>query len=76
MRKSWKLNDEAIEKLSKKYNLLEKGCLSMSAFLKNKIQIGSIKIKNFENKVQQQRRNQLFKNNQSQLYKELSGSTN
>ena len=33
-------------------------------------------IQNFENKVQQQRHNQLFKNNQLQLYKELSGSIN
>ena len=53
MRKSEKLNDEAMEKLDKKYDLLQKGCLSVSTFLKNKIQTGSIKIKNFENKVQQ-----------------------
>ena len=53
LRKSGKLNDEAMEKLDKKYNLLEKGCLSVSTFLKNKIQTGSIKIKNFENKVEQ-----------------------
>ena len=52
LRKSEKLNDEAMEKLDKKYNLVEKGCFSMSTFLKNKIQTGSIKIKNFENKVQ------------------------
>ena len=76
LRKTGKLNDEAIEKLDKKYNLLEKGCFSVSTFLKNKIQTGSIKIKKIENKVQQQRHNQLFKNNQSQLYKELSGSIN
>ena len=75
-RKSGTLNDEAMEKLDKKYNLLEKGCLSVSMFLKNKIQTGSIKIKNFENKVQQQQHNQFFKNNQSQLYKKLSGSIN
>ena len=52
LRKSEKLNDEAMEKLDKKYNLLEKGCFSMSTFLKNKIQTGSIKIKHFENKAQ------------------------
>ena len=69
LRKSGKLNDEAMEKLDKKYNLLEKGCFLVSTFLKNKIQTGSIKIKNFENKVQQPWHNQLFKNNQSQLYK-------
>ena len=51
LRKSGTLNDEAMEKLDKKYNLFEKGCLSVSMFLKNKIQTGSIKIKNFENKV-------------------------
>ena len=76
LKKSGKLNDEAMEKLIKKYNLLEKRCLSVSTFLQNKIQTGSIKIKNFENKLQQQRHNQFFKNNQSQLYKELSGSIN
>ena len=52
LRKSEKLNDEAMEKLDKKYNLVEKGCFSMSTFLKNKIQTGSIKIKHFENKAQ------------------------
>ena len=77
MRKSRKLNDEAIKKLDKKYNLLEKGRLLVSTFLKNKIHTGSIKIKKFKNKVQQQQRyNQLLKNNQSQLYRELSGSIN
>ena len=45
MRNNRKLNNEAMEKLDKKYNLLEKGCLSVSTFLKNKIQIGSIKFK-------------------------------
>ena len=52
LRKNKKLNDEAMEKLDKKYNLLEKGCLSLSMLLKNKIQSGSIKIKNFEKKLQ------------------------
>ena len=70
LRKSGKLNDEAMEKVDKKYNLLQ------SMFLKNKIQTRSIKIKNFENKVQQQWYNQLFKNSQSQLYKDLSGIIN
>ena len=76
LKKSEKLNDEAMKKLDKKYNVLEKGYLLVSMFLKNKIQTGNIKIKNFENKMQQQWHNQLFKNNQSQLYKELSGSIN
>ena len=76
LKKSGKLNDEAMKKLDKKYNVLEKGYLLVSMFLKNKIQTGNIKIKNFENKMQQQWHNQLFKNNQSQLYKELSGSIN
>ena len=39
--KSGKLNDEAMEKVDKKYNLLQ------STFLKNKIQTRSIKIKKF-----------------------------
>ena len=73
LKRSGKFNDETMGKLDKKYNLLEKGCLSVSTFLKNKIRTISNKIKN---KVQQQRHNQLFKNNQFQLYKELSGSIN
>ena len=55
LKRSGKFNDETMEKLDKKYNLLEKGCLSVSMFQQNKIQTGSIKIKN---KVQQQRHNQ------------------
>ena len=37
LRKSGKLIYEAMEKLDKKYNLLEKGYFSVSTFLKNKI---------------------------------------
>ena len=33
LRKNGKLNDETMEKLDKKYNLLEKGCLSVSEYV-------------------------------------------
>ena len=45
LKRSGKFNDETMEKLDKKYNLLETGCLSVSMFQQNKIQTGSIKIK-------------------------------
>ena len=74
-RKNGHLKDVTLKKLDKKYKILEKGWLSVSTMLKNKIQAGSTKISSYEDRMKQQRHNQLFQSNQSQLYKELSGST-
>ena len=64
------------ERLNRKYDLLEKGALWVSTLLKNKINSGSTKIRSFVGKRVAYRQNNLFKNNQSQLYKELgSGSS-
>ena len=49
--------------------------MSDSTFLKNKIKAGSTKIRWFEEKNGARRQNYLFRNNQRQLYKELSGET-
>ena len=59
------------ERLERKYGLTEKGTLSVSALLKNKIHSGSTKIKWYVEANQRVRQNNLFKNNQNQLYKEL-----
>ena len=47
--------------------------MSVSTFLKNKIQAGSTKIRWFIEKKTMQRQNSLYNNNQRQLYKELGG---
>ncbi|MGY8822311.1 MAG: RNA-directed DNA polymerase, partial [Pseudomonadales bacterium] len=75
MRKGTKLKAEVMSRLGDKYDMLEKGCLAVVTLLKNKIQAGSAKIKNFTEKTLQHRQNTLFKSNQSQVYKELSGKT-
>ena len=48
---------------------------AVSSLLKEKVQTGSKKIRNFENAQLKARQNNLFRNNRSQLYKEL-GKTN
>ena len=51
----------------------ERGALAVSSFLKNKIHAGSVKIRWYVEKRVARRQNNLFQNNQSQLYKELGG---
>ena len=69
------MKDEVMRRLVAKYDLLEKGCLAILKLLKNRIQSGSVKIKLFTEKTLQHRQNTLFKSNQLQVYKELSGKT-
>ena len=62
--------------LERKYQLTERGAISVATFLKNKIQAGSTKIRWHEDKNGARRQNTLFRNNQKQLFKELGGNTN
>ena len=50
--------------------------MAVSAFLKNKVQMASTKIRWYVGKCTARRQNNLFRNNQSQLYKELGGTAN
>ena len=75
VKKGTKLKDEVMHRLVDKYDLLEKGHLAIVTLLTNKIQSGSVKIKHFTEKTLQHRQNTIFKSNQSQVYKELSGKT-
>ena len=61
-------------RMDRAYGLTEKGTLSVREFLKSKIHSGSTKIRRFLEKGIQFHQNNLFKNNQSQLYKELGGA--
>ena len=75
MRKGTVLKEGVLTRLNNKYDIVDKGCLSVSILLKNKIKAGSVKIKYFTEKTMQHRQNTLFTNNQSQVYKELGGKT-
>ena len=59
-----------------KYGMVDRGALAVSRFLKDKIRAASTKIKWFVGKCLKRRQNNMFKNNQKQLYKELSGDHN
>ena len=61
-------------RMDRAYGLTEKGTLSVREFLTSKIHSGSTKIRRFLEKGIQFHQNNLFKNNQSQLYKELGGA--
>ena len=74
LRKGVRMAKKVIDELERRYNLVERGTMSVTAMLKEKIRAGSVKIRNFVRKGIAFRQNNLFRNNQSQLYKELSGS--
>lgn len=76
VRRGNKVGEKVRAELERKYQLTERGTVSVSAFLKNKIQAGSTKIRWHEDKKGARRQNNLFRNNQKQLFKELSGDTN
>jgi hypothetical protein len=65
--------DERV-RMDRAYGLTEKGTSSVRAFLKSKIHSGSTKILRWKERSIQFHQNNLFRNNQSQLYKELNGS--
>ena len=73
IRKGKKVGEKIRNELERKYQLTERGAMTVSTFLKNKIQAGSTKIRWFVEKKVARRQNDLFRNNQKQLYKELSG---
>ena len=73
IRKGKKVSAKVRSELERKYQLVERGTTSVITFLKNKIQAGSTKIRWFVEKKVARRQNNLFRNNQKQLYKELSG---
>ena len=75
IRKGHKVGEKIRAELERKYQLTERGALSVSTFLKNKIQAGSTKIRWHEDKNGARRQNTLFRNNQKQLFKELRGGT-
>ena len=60
--------------LDRKYNLTERGAASVSTFIKGKIDAGNKKIQWFVQRKVARRQNNLFQNNQRQLYKELGGA--
>ena len=64
------------ERLDTLYQLNARGALGVSAFLRSKIQAGSTKVKRYVERSVQYHQNNLFKNDQSNLYKELNGSRN
>ena len=73
IRKGEEVGRKVRDRLDRKYGMVERGALAVSTLLKNKIQSASTKIKWHVGKCVARRQNNLFKNNQSQLYKELGG---
>ena len=75
IRKGTSLRKRIIDTLECKYKLSERGTVSVSTFLKRKIKAASTKIRWYIEKCVKTKQNNLFRNNQSQLYKELTGIT-
>ena len=75
IRKGKKVAEKLRNELERKYQLTERGAMTVSTFLKNKIQAGTTKIRWAEDKTGARRQNNLFRNNQRQLFKELGGDT-
>ena len=74
IRKGTDVGEKVLNVLERRYQLRDRGALSVISFLKGKIKAGSTKIRWFVEKKVARRQNTLFKNNQSQLYKELGGT--
>ena len=68
------LAKRARDELERRYGILANGLKAVSAMLREKIRAGATKIRNFVGRSVARRQNNLFRNNQSQLYKELSGA--
>ncbi len=68
------MDQKVIDRLNSKYELVDKGALTVMTFLRSKIQSGSAKIRAYLERGVQFHQNNLFRNNQSQLYQELNGS--
>ena len=75
IRKGTNVGMKVRKALDRKYNLTERGAASVSTFIKGKIEAGNKKIQWFVQRKVARRQNNLFQNNQRQLYKELGGET-
>ncbi|KXJ09544.1 hypothetical protein AC249_AIPGENE24002, partial [Exaiptasia diaphana] len=69
-RKGMVLRSKVMDRLVRRYDIIEKGAVTVAALLRGKIQSGSLKIRGYVDSFTRVRQNNLFKNNQSQLYKE------
>jgi hypothetical protein len=67
---------EMMDRLKRKYDHVKKGTTAVVTMLRQKIQSGKTKIRWYVNSCKKVRQNNLFKNNQSQLYKELGKTEN
>ena len=70
------VREKVRRQLDRLYSLTDRGALTVGTFLKNKITAGATKIRWFEEKNLMRRQNNLFQNNQRQLFKELGGAVN
>ena len=72
-RGNMRLRQRERERLNRKYRLEENGTLHVSDMLKQKIKAGGIKIKKYDERCQQFKQNQQFRNNQKLFYEALDG---
>ncbi|XP_066934090.1 uncharacterized protein [Clytia hemisphaerica] len=68
------LKRKTLDELERRYQITERGTRAVTVFLETKVKAASNKIKFFVERNLTNRHNTLYKNNQSYLYKELSGS--
>ena len=61
--------------LQRRYWLKEKGLITVSEELRQRITAKSSKVSRYKARVEQFRQNNLFKNNQGRFYDELNGTT-
>ena len=72
-RGNMRLRQRERERLNRKYHLEENGTLHVSDMLKQKIKAGGIKIKRYDERCQQFKQNQQFRNNQKLFYEVMDG---
>ena len=74
LKKGKKIKARFEEELQRKYWLKEKGLITVSEELKQRITAKAAKISRFKARIEQFRQNNLFKNNQGRFYDELNGT--
>ena len=74
LRKGVDVSKKIRDELERRYQFTDKGAVAVCTMLRDKIRSGSAQIKNSFGRGIAARQNNLFRNNQSRLYKELGGT--
>ena len=71
-----KLGEEEMERMDRSYGLSDKGTIHVKTILKQRITTAGARIRRYNQRNLQYHQNNMFRNDQRQIYKELDGKMN